>query len=265
MKHIKIQDPNKNGHFNFVEIGDFEYANPLQKIRENTILSETILYKNMAEFISKNDKNLQNLYHQLKNPKSFLEKLALKNGVESWNYYYDEILKSEVPDCLFEVLECDSKKQQIKLLKNISLGTIQMVKFIIQAGIDYGYSYSMYSTEHAQSGLDTRKMPFLAKLEDDFSVSKFGKTSLSDGQIKQAIEHRSRTCAKFLDKGNKWHCFFLSYKSLSGKEKAWKNGTPHMHFISYKWGLFRETVLKELRSRHYKFGSLPHIDIEQDT
>lgn len=74
------------------------------------------------------------------------------------------------------------------------------------------------------------------------------------------IENRKVVVAKLLDKCDEWHCFFVTYDSLKGKE-LWQNGQPHFHYISDKFGLSREEVVKSLKDRKYNLGSLPHINI----
>jgi len=95
----------------------------------------------------------------------------------------------------------------------------------------------------------------------DGIVNKVGDTKLTDGQLKQAVEHKSVTISKFFDKGTDWHCLFVTHKSLRGDEKNWKGGQPHYHYISDKFGLSRDKVVSELKSRDYHLNSLPHIDL----
>lgn len=102
-------------------------------------------------------------------------------------------------------------------------------------------------------------MPKLVEIKDD-KVSKVGNTTLTDGQLKQAVDHRKVVVAKFIDKEDEWHCIFLTYDSIRGKE-SWKGGQPHYHYISDKFGIPRAEVLNQLKSRIYNLGSLPHIDL----
>jgi hypothetical protein len=64
---------------------------------------------------------------------------------------------------------------------------------------------------------------------------------------------------KILERDDEWHCFFITYNSLRGDE-SWKQGQPHFHYISDKFGISKEELIKQLRSRDYKLGNLPHID-----
>ena len=102
-------------------------------------------------------------------------------------------------------------------------------------------------------------MPSIVHLTDN-KVHKSGETDLTDGQLKQIVEHRKVIISKFIDKGELWHCFFLTFESLKGKEK-WKDGKPHYHYISSAFGLTREQVIGELKKKNYKLNNLPHIEM----
>jgi len=83
---------------------------------------------------------------------------------------------------------------------------------------------------------------------DRDQVKKSGeKSTLSNGQLKQAIEQRI-VIAKFLDKDEKWHCLFVTHDSLRGEENR-KNGQPHFPYILSNFGLSIEKVVKSLKSR----------------
>ena len=73
------------------------------------------------------------------------------------------------------------------------------------------------------------------------------------------VEHRKVIVSKFLDKGDIWHCFFLTFKSLDGKEN-YHDGQPHLHYISSAWNIPRQEVKEQLTSKKYSLPSLPHID-----
>ena len=124
---------------------------------------------------------------------------------------------------------------------------------------NYGYTYSCYRAKHNHKGLEEAQLPELIYVEENGNVTSIGETKLSKGQLKQAIEHRKITVSKFLDSGESWHCFFLTFKSLSGKE-SFKDGQPHLHYISDKWNIPRKEVVEQLTNKKYNLPSLPHID-----
>lgn len=82
---------------------------------------------------------------------------------------------------------------------------------------------------------------------------------MSDGQLKHAIKFRKVIVAKVLDKGDEWHCFYLTFKSIAGEE-SWKNGQPHYHYLSDKWGISREELVRQIKSDKYPSTSV-HIDL----
>ena len=257
MKEIRIKDTKKNGYYNMIEVGDFEYVNPIEKMSEIVIQSMSQLTKNHLMF-AKDNKLLPNVDEAV-NTDASIKKIALKEGVKMWQEEFQNIMTQKLPDNIFNILDGASKKEQIKLLKGISLTSEELMFFIFKAWEDYGFTYSVYTSHHNHKGLDDTLMPRFAYKEENDDIISIGGTKLTDGQIKQAIDHRTVIISKFLDKGSLWHCFFLTYKSLKGEEN-YKNGQPHLHFISHTWGLSREYVLQQLKSKDYRLSSLPHID-----
>ena len=165
----------------------------------------------------------------------------------------------KLPEELKELLKSSKKKEQIKLLKGLELTTDIFMGFILYAG-DNGYLLSQYTSHHHANGIDEKELPAAYMKKPDGTIQKFGKTNLSDGQLKQALEQRSVKVAKLLEKDDEWHCFFLTYNSIAGKEN-WQNGQPHFHYISNLFNLDKTELIKQLKSKNYKLGNLPHLSL----
>lgn len=243
----QIPDDSRNGEYTFYRTFDFEYADPSKQMAESFIALDISL---MRDFILANNPNI---------PLDHVEKLVHNKAIKDWRQKLKAIKETIVPDNLVQILKSTSKNEQVKLLKGLSITSDILQAFIYNAGTDYGYTLSQYTAEHQQKGLDQSKMPIVTEIKDN-TVHKVGKTELSDGQLKQAVDHRKRIISKILDKKNTWHCFFVTYDSLKGKE-SWKDGQAHYHYISDKFGIPREEVVSELKNQKYKLGNLPHIDI----
>ncbi len=184
-------------------------------------------------------------------------------AVQLWNEKYTEIKSTPIPDNLIQLLSTTKKSEQEKLLKGIELTPALLAAFIFESYEKYGYKLSQYKTEIPQKGVDLSKMPFAYEVKENGNVKSFGKTGLSDGQLRQAIKHRKVTIGKFLEKGDIWHCFFTNYKSLAGEETWLGKNQPHYHYISNSFGLDKEKVIKELKSDKYNLGNLPHIKLTE--
>ena len=247
MHRQKFPDPGGNGGYTVTRIADFEYVNPIQKLGEMHVRFSMSFERDFLKMSG------------FQFPVAMLERILLRRAIKSWEDDYARLLHLNVPPALFDLLQARSKKEQIKLLKGMALDGDQLMCFIFQAWLRDGYTYSMYTSEHVPNGTEASEMPPFALKEEDRTITSIGPTTLSPGQIRQAIDHRSVIVSKFLDKGDFWHCFFLTFKSLKGEE-TYKNGQPHLHYISDKWGLTREYVLAQLKSKDYKLPALPHID-----
>ncbi|HEV8515464.1 MAG TPA: hypothetical protein VGQ59_19405 [Cyclobacteriaceae bacterium] len=223
---------------------DFEYVNPLKHLEKSTIQ----LYHQI----------LLDGYYLKRVVTPILKRILLGEAEEKWKRKLKEITSIEVPEWMKKLLTTQSKNEQEKLLKGISINPDQLVAFILHAG-EQGFTYSQYSAENHFKGLDVGEMPTIVHIQDDGSVEKVGKTNLTDGQLKQALTQRKVMIAKFFDKGSEWHCLFTTFNSLGGKEN-WKDGQPHYHYISDKFGLKREEVVARLKSKEGMSTSI-HIPL----
>lgn len=247
MKTINIPMPGKEGLFYHIyKEDDFEFVNPIQKISE-LIIDLSIEY-------DRNFLTLKGFVH----PNTIIESFLRKKAIKEWEDEYNEIMSSKPHINFYSILESTSKNKQIKALKGLSITDIELTSFIFRAWKDYGFKYSIYSSTHYQEGFDKSQLPILTRKNEQNKIISIGNTSLTEGQLRQTIEQRKVTIAKFLDKGEIWHCFFFTYNSLKGKEN-YKNGQPHLHYISSNWGLSREEVKVRVLSKNSVSSSV-HID-----
>ena len=245
-KH-KIPDDSGNGSYTIFESPDFEYVDPTKHYAESYLVTNVSI---MREII---------LLKKPPVPLDFIEKYIHREAFKDWFKKLKEIKETSIPENLAVLLKADSKKEQLKFFKNLSITPDQLIAFIFKAWTDHGFSFSQYKSERQHTGLDKTKMPRLVEIKDG-KVNKVGKTSLTDGQLKQAVDHRKVIVAKFFDKDTSWHCLFLTFDSLKGKE-TWKDGQAHYHYISDKFGIPRQKVVEQLKSGKYSLGTLPHIDL----
>jgi len=243
----RIYDPETGGFYTTHFATDFEFVDPIEFYKQSSIKISTTMQRDILLL-----KGLPLL------PESIKE-LIHKQSLEWWDEQYKRVLEAEAPENLLAVLSLQSKKEQVLKLKGVQINPDQLLNFLFKASTDYGFKFSQYTAEHQPTGTDKKDLPTMVNVKDG-KVKKIGNTSLTDGQIKQILEHRKVTIAKFLDNQESWHCLFTTFNSLKGAE-TWKGGQPHYHYISDKFGLPRDKVVQELKNRDYKLGSLPHIDL----
>lgn len=242
-----IPDNDGNGFTQVRYSDDFEYVNPIEQIR-NMSLENSISFERTMLLLKKPPF-----------PISYLDEFLYNRANKVWQDRYKEIMETKYSGNFDKLLESNIKQEQKTLLKNQTISPFGLTAFIFNAFQKYGYTYSQYRANHNHNGLDETKLPILIYSKED-KVVVSGKTDLTDGQLKQTIQHRKVIISKFIDNGDRWHCFFTTYQSLKGKEN-WKGGTPHYHYISNAFGLTREQVLNELKSKDYNLNNLPHIEL----
>ncbi len=174
--------------------------------------------------------------------------------------FIDKFREVQIPAELTHLLDTKKKKEQTKLFNGLRMNPNILMAFLLMAG-DKGYTLSQYESEHQTKAVDSTKMPLAYRQKKDGTIEKFGKTELTDGQLKQALEQRSVKVAKILEKGDEWHCFFLTFNSIGGKEN-WRNGQPHFHYISNLFEIEKKDLIEQIKSKNYKLGNLPHIALD---
>lgn len=242
----KFIDPDGNGFLRVHSSEDFDFQNPIKYYAATSL--------NLAYTMACDILIARNVPFTKE-----IEIDARKKAAELWALSKKQIEETIVPDYLIDLLKTEKKIEQLRLLKGADLTPIQLIAFIFKAWKEFGYSLSQHSAEHHHIGFNRSAMPKAAHVSNGI-LKVIGKTTLSPGQIKHAIMQRKYVVAKFLDKGVNWHCFFLTFKSLRGEE-TWEGGQPHYHYISDKFGFKRHEVIKQLKSRNYNLGSLPHINL----
>src|ERR1700741_1432014 len=242
--------PDDNGKsFTIASIGgDVEYVDPIKYFSERCIEPRAAVFLKTLE-IKMPDGDMDSMM-----------KVALKNATEMWDGHYKEIMETQVPDALFALLKSTSKGEQVKLLKGLQFTPESLTAFIFKAYQEHGWTYSQYHCQQYPKGTAKESLPRLATLDRETGkVTKTGETSLTDGQIKQVIEQRKVVSVKFIDKGSEWHCFFITYRSIGGEE-SWKDGQPHFHYISDKFGIPRDEAVKQFKGDKYPSTSV-HIEL----
>lgn len=183
----------------------------------------------------------------------------IKKANEMLVGFFEKFENTEVPENLLKVLETTRKKDQVKLLKGMEFNPDQLMSLIFKSYSDYGYLYSKYVFENIPDGFEDKKLPKLFHLKEDNSIVKVGETDLTDGQLKHIIEHRKVIVSHFFSKDDIWHCLFLTYNSIAGRE-SWKDGQAHHHYISSSFGVSKEDFIESMKSGKYKSTSV-HIDL----
>ena len=121
LRHIEIKDPEDNGTYNFYESEDFEYVNPIEQISN--------IYINLVIELEKNILILK----KFEGTEETIQKVLFKRALNDWNSKFVEISETSIPPNLIKLLYSNTKKEQIKLLKGLSLNTSQLLAFVFYA------------------------------------------------------------------------------------------------------------------------------------
>ncbi len=247
MNTEKIYDENGRGFIRVFSTDKVELVNPVEYYKTCELKKRATILRDL-------------LY--AKNPflTSLLDdKFFIKKAEEMLVGFFEEFEQTPIHNNLIQLLQTTRKKDQIALLKGLTLNTKELMSLIFKSYNDFGFLYSKYLFENLPSGLEGRKLPKLFHLKEDGTIEKVGETDLTDGELRNVIEHRKVIVSHFFEKGDFWHCFFLTYNSIGGKEN-WKNGQVHFHYISSSFGISKADFIESMRSGKYKSTSI-HIDL----
>jgi hypothetical protein len=237
----------KGGFINHIEFGNVEKIQFVDYLRELFIQTSMIREEGIL------------LMNNPPVPMSFFQDMLRRKAETEWPTRYAEIKKVKIPDKLIELLNVESKMEQERALKQLDISNYELQAFYLYASEEKRLTFSRYTEQHIPSGFENAKFPQVYHLQEDGNIFKVGDTNLSDKQLRQIIEQRHVVIADILDNGTNWHCFYKTYRSLAGREN-YKNGQPHLHYISNYWTIPRETIIREFKNRKQAFTSSIHID-----
>ncbi len=183
----------------------------------------------------------------------------IKKAEETLVGFFEGFEKAEVHQNFLELLQTTRKKDQVRLLKGMAISPDQLISFIFKSYSEYGFLYSKYLFENLPRGFEEKKFPTLFHIKEDGTIKKVGETDLSDGELKRIIEQRTVIVSHFFELDDLWHCFFVTYNSLSGKENH-KDGQPHFHYMSSGFGISKEDFIESMRTGNYR-ATCVHFDL----
>jgi len=247
MEAKKIYEENGQGFTRIFSSDKVENVNPVAYYKKYELEKRAIV---LRDLLNAKDANLAT---QLD------DSFFIKQAEDSLDGFFEKFENTEIHENFYKLLETERKKDQINLLKGLSLNPDQLMSLIFKSHQIYGFLYSKYRFENLPNGLEQRKLPTLIQLNEDSSIKKIGDTDLTDGELKNLIEHRKVIVSHFFEKGDTWHCFFTTYNSIGGKEN-WKNGQAHFHYISSAFGISKTDFIESMRTGKYKSTSI-HIDL----
>lgn len=243
----KIYDENGEGFTRIFSLDKVENVNPIEYYKTYEIEKRATVLRDLL-----NTKN-SFLTSQLS------DDFFIKNAEETLVGFFEQFEKTDVHENFLELLKTNRKKDQIRLLKGMTLNPDQLMSFIFKSYSEFGFSYSKYLFENLPKDFEGKKLPKLFHLNEDGSFTKVGETDLTVGELKRIIEQRTVVVSHFFELDGVWHCFFVTYNSLSGKENH-KDGQPHFHYMSSGFGISKEDFIESMRTGNYRSTSV-HFDL----
>jgi len=248
-KSTKIADEDGNGFYRIFWDDKVEKVNPVEYYKNYELNKRAISFRDILE--------MKDPFLAGKLTTDFYVKLA-KEEIEK-EKFWETKEEIEVPENFLKLLETTRKKDQVSLLKGLSINPDQLISLIFKSFNDHHYLYSRYRFENLPKDLDDKKRPKVADISKEGVIKTVGETELTEAQVKKMINERKVIIAHFFDRGDDWHCLFITYNSIDGRENH-KNGQPHFHYISSAFGITRDDFIKSMENGNYKSTPI-HIDL----
>ena len=245
---INIVHDKDNGKYIILEEGDVYDVNPYDHYEEFFLKKSVMMH---TELMSMHGIPILPVFR----------KVSLNKAEEEWNEKRVEIESIKIPTPIVTLFKCKHKKTQQKLLRGFELIPELLAAIMFYAFNEHGYLLTRFSSEYYSANVNKADLPVIIDANDN-KVKAVGKTTMTEGQMKDAVTNRNGIVATILKNDEDWHCFFITQHSAKGMEN-WKGGQPHFHYISSYFGLELDYVIEQLKSEHYKIGNLPHIDLNE--
>lgn len=249
MREIYLKDKNKNISFRSVQPHNDENCLPYDYFRLNHALLRS---KNYSDYIKA--KNVEGI------PEDMINKQAL---ADTDAMIENELKKSMRNPYLFKLLAQNflSYKEQKRLLKGITLTSNDILWFNKDAQ-NLGYLMDIYHEEKYPAKFDEKNIPVCFHQQEDGSIETIGRTDMTDGEMRALLEQRKVVQARIYHKNEYWHCFYFTFKGLSGEEHGPMGSVPHYHYISDKSGITREELNERIKACNMPTSKV-HIVIDK--
>ena len=168
-------------------------------------------------------------------------------------------LKSEIQALLSD--NSLSFKKQKKLLKGMTL-TASDILWLNKCAQDLGYLLDVYHEECYPSRFDEKQMPVIINQIDD-KIEYVGKTDMSEGEMMALLDQRKVVHARIYHIASYWHCFYCTYKGLSGLESGAMGSQPHYPYISDKSGITIDNLIDRIKRCDMPSSNV-HIIVQKD-
>lgn len=181
---------------------------------------------------------------KLKCPFSIPDDIVRKFVLEQTDEMISEQLsKTKANPAISKLIKDDSlsKDAQFSLLKGLTLHPYDIL-WLNKEAQDLGYLLNIYHVETYPEKFNEKEKPLCYHSNPDKSITKIGETEMSEGEMRALLEQRKVVQARIYHRGEHWHCFYFTFKGLSGQEKGEFGSKPHWHYWSDKCGMTFEQI-----------------------
>lgn len=231
----------KNGYYIKNSYDQIENANFIKHYLKERIKS--LYYTNLFF--------LREKYKNRLVPDCILQNTAKVFATDEANKCLQKYENRNIPYKFELILTGNLKKKDINnILRDCKLKIEELYTIFIYLS-KKGYKYSYYKIVKKAKGKKGAVLPKPAKINKDEIVEKIGNTTLSDTEIKNNRTNSNYLIARIFDNGTHWHCFLQTKFGVLGKEPGENGSNSHFHYISDRFGISKEDLIKSIKNGEY--------------
>jgi hypothetical protein len=187
---------------------------------------------------------------KIKCPIPIPDSLVLEFMLQQTDDLIAEMLKNSTPKPeIHQLLSAEtlSYKDQNKLLDGITLGPSDIL-WLNKEAQEMGYLLDIYHEEKYPIKFNEKQMPVVFHEEKDGTIKQMGTTDMTEGEMRAFLEQRKVIQARIYHKDDIWHCFYFTFKGLSGLERGLMGSQPHYHYLSDKSGISWDELIRRIKT-----------------
>ena len=167
--------------------------------------------------------------------------------------YDQELFTKGIPEKLQILLSYTKKGKLVAYCRRVTISEDELVLLIHNCS-QIGYVHRSKFLEYVPGN---RKLT-----ESDRSVMRKNEPRKFLGKVRAIFEERKNYMVHLFENGEKWHCFYYTYKDMEPSDtNSWKYG-PHLHYVSYLWPDYgKRQVWESFDKREHNIEGV-HIRLE---
>jgi hypothetical protein len=162
---------------------------------------------------------------------------------------------------IVELLRTGSKRDAERLAREMTITAEQFSDLMFNAHGQLGYRHRMKWREYLPAHLEGISDQITVALREAEPGPASPDLAKAMRKVQATFDERKRVHVHMLERGAKWHAFFFDLNDVTDLEHG---PGPHLHYLSYHWGLDRQVLWNAFDERHQSIPRGVHVRFVND-